>query len=301
MVQIIDNMKNGKKYDGNIKKFGITLNGNNCIVKFNKDNDLTVYTEYIASKLIARLGFQVHTVELGLYKGQVVDIMYDFTSGTNLSLHSFNSTKQSSEGTDIHNKDYTYKDVIYLIDKHLKIDDKSKQDAKVQFWDMFICDAIIGNRDRHGGNWGYLSDGTEYIIAPMYDNGSSLFPGVYKTIKSYKDVTKRKEFLYERTFTFPASLFKVKRPDRSYRSNFYEMFTDLSINNTFKDRVMDIRKRIGCSDIIKITMDIVNEIPIDKIYKRFYIEIIALRYMCIVCQENFDETYDKLEKELEQW
>ena len=25
-----------------------------------------------------------------------------------------------------------------------------------KFWDMFIIDALIGNHDRHNGNWGFL-------------------------------------------------------------------------------------------------------------------------------------------------
>lgn len=46
--------------------------------------------------------------------------------------------------------------------------------------DMMIFDAIIGNRDRHLGNFGYLRDNDtgEYIKpAPLFDNGMSLLYG----------------------------------------------------------------------------------------------------------------------------
>ena len=45
-----------------------------------------------------------------------------------------------------------------------------------RFWDMFIVDALIGNFDRHGGNWGFIKKDNQYRIAPVYDNGSSLYP-----------------------------------------------------------------------------------------------------------------------------
>ena len=43
---------------------------------------------------------------------------------------------------------------------------------------MFIVDALIGNWDRHNGNWGFLynSRTDEMTLAPVFDCGSSLFP-----------------------------------------------------------------------------------------------------------------------------
>ena len=77
-------------------------------------------------------------------------IIKDFTTKGSI-LRSYKSTSQSSEDTDITTKEYTYDDVLYLIGKHTKMSDKNKQKAKVRFWDMFIMDAILGNRDRHRG------------------------------------------------------------------------------------------------------------------------------------------------------
>ena len=49
----------------------------------------------------------------------------------------------------------------------------------------FICDAILGNRDRHAGNWGYLKFSSGYLPAPIYDNGGSLFPNFDSKINEY--------------------------------------------------------------------------------------------------------------------
>lgn len=43
---------------------------------------------------------------------------------------------------------------------------------------MFIVDALLGNFDRHNGNWGILIDEQKQTaeIAPVYDCGSCLYP-----------------------------------------------------------------------------------------------------------------------------
>ncbi len=50
--------------------------------------------------------------------------------------------------------------------------------TKEIFWDMFIVDALIGNTDRHNGNWGFLLNNKtkEISFAPIYDCGSCLNP-----------------------------------------------------------------------------------------------------------------------------
>lgn len=49
---------------------------------------------------------------------------------------------------------------------------------KEKFWDMFIIDGLIGNTDRHNGNWGFLvnTKSNEALFSPIYDCGSSLNP-----------------------------------------------------------------------------------------------------------------------------
>lgn len=250
----------------------------------------------VASRFIQLLGVSCHTVDLALYGDTMVDLIQDFTSGTNLTLHSFKDTKQSSEDTDLGYKEYTYDDVLYLIDKYLKMSDTNKILAKQQFWDMFICDAIIGNRDRHWGNWGYLSSGSDYSFAPLYDNGAGLFPNVHLVIEQYVDAKNRYRFLYDRVFVFPASLFKIRKPDRSYRSNYAEMFSNLSINSIFEERVNTIKSSFSYCEVFTMISGVVPAVPLEMPYRRFYVEIVTLRYMCIVLRMSFDNAYSIVER-----
>ena len=49
---------------------------------------------------------------------------------------------------------------------------------KKHFWKMFVVDALLGNFDRHNGNWGVIvnEQTMKSRIAPVYDNGSCLYP-----------------------------------------------------------------------------------------------------------------------------
>ena len=51
----------------------------------------------------------------------------------------------------------------------------NKRDMLDRFWDTFVIDALIGNKDRHLGNFGLLekADGSLHP-APVYDCGASL-------------------------------------------------------------------------------------------------------------------------------
>lgn len=206
----IDNLKlNGKTYNGNSAKFGVIYKGVDCIVKLPKEV-MSVYSEYVASNFIRSLNIPCQQVGLGTYNSSIVNIIVDFTSNTDLSMHSYKDTKQSIEDKGISEKEYTYSDVLYLLNKHLKMTDVNKTEAKIQFWDMFICDAILANRDRHWGNWGYFSDGTSYKIAPIYDNGASLFPDVDLVINQYITESNRKDFYMKEYLFFRHQFLKLK-------------------------------------------------------------------------------------------
>lgn len=297
MIVITDNMRNGKMYDGNSAKFGISLSGVDYIIKMSKKGGLSVFTEYIASNFIYAVDIPCQIVQLGKYGNEFVDVIKDFTSGTEYTLHSFKETRQSSENTDISNKIYSYKDVEYLIEKHTKMSIDQIERSKRCFWDMFICDAILGNRDRHKGNWGYLSNGINYSFAPLYDNGGCLFPDVNKQINNF--LVDKKSFLESRIFTFPASLFQLRRVIRNkesdYRTNYYEMFSDLRINKVFAERVRYFKSRYSYLDIFNIICSIVRPLGLSYEYTLFYIMITCLRYMCIVLRMDYNKAYNVVE------
>ena len=72
--------------------------------------------------------------------------------------------------------DTEIEDIISVIKENENIIDV--QDTIKNFWQMFIVDSLIGNTDRHNGNWGFIKDkiiGNVYF-SPIYDCGSCLNP-----------------------------------------------------------------------------------------------------------------------------
>ena len=101
-------------------------------------------------------------------------------------------------------------------------------------------------------------------------------------------------------FTFPASMFKIKKLDRSYKTNYYEMFSDLRINKTFAEQVKLIRNNITYRNVLNIMTKIINseQLPINKDIKLFWIEIVTLRYLCIINRVEFNKAFNIVETEV---
>ena len=95
-------------------------------------------------------------------------VLYEFE---NLALSINTDKKIGTELTDII-------EVIEEINKLKRINITIKDNIKEKFWDMFIIDSLIGNTDRHNGNWGLIVNTkiNEAKFSPIYDCGSCLNP-----------------------------------------------------------------------------------------------------------------------------
>ena len=290
---ISDKFRNNALYNGNTDKFGVTVDGVNYIIKEQKkEENSSVFSEYVASRFIKCLNTRVQEVWLGIYEDRVVDIIKDFTK-PGVALRSFGSTRQSSEDTDIaRHTGYTYNEIMILIDKHIKLGVNAKVRVKQQFWRQFILDAILGNRDRHGGNWGYLTNGIVSAPAPIYDNGGSLFPDVAKIISKYSK--NRKKFIMDRSDYFPASIIKKSNiSDKDTRMNYFEALNDLkdipelAVQLDYFRNTLDIDKICRAAYITLVQDN--NIIP--PIYKEFYLYVICTRYLRMVCRHRIETAY----------
>lgn len=137
-------------------------------------------SEYLGSHVYAQLGLPAHETRLGYRDGKLVCACRDFT-GTSLTLYEFSKVKttmddDASTGFEESPSDgsSTYlSDVLATIETAPLL--RAVDGVLDRFWDMFVVDAFIKNPDRNNGNWGVLWDGSSYSLAPVYDNGSSLF------------------------------------------------------------------------------------------------------------------------------
>ena len=199
MVDFSNSIEELNNYKGSEKKKTLIYNGKKYLVKFpdpirEKNKNISyinnAFSEYVGSNIFKIIGFKVQNTILGTYtyngKKKIVCACEDFTDGNHI-LYEFESLALSSNPDKKIETELS--DILEVIEETKKM--IIEDDIKEKFWDMFIVDSLIGNTDRHNGNWGLLvnarSDRAEF--APIYDCGSCLNPMIGdEEIKKLSDV-----------------------------------------------------------------------------------------------------------------
>lgn len=268
------------RYGGSERKLGILINDEPYMLKFQKvtrfgkrNNHLS---EFLGSHIFEILGFDVHETYLGTYKGEAVVACKDFVTN-GYEFVPFNDVGESTIETDKEKYQYTYEDIISLLKKNQKI---TNIDETISiFFEMYIVDALIGNFDRHGANWGFLKKDNKYKLAPIFDNGSCLFPHLVNEDEIKFILNDRKE-INERIYRFPTSQIKLGEGKSSY----FEVISSLKFEECNKALVKIYSK----VDLNKIN-DLIDTLNITKVHKDFYKLMIEERFNKII-----KYSYDKL-------
>lgn len=265
------------EYNGSEKKKTMILDEKKYLVKFPDSNRSpklnisyinNVYSEYIGSKIFELLGINVQKVKLGYYHQD--DRMFyvcaceDFTN-ENTKLIEFEKLENASLDSEGERKDLS--DIKHIIELNTYNIDKTS--FKNFFWDMFIVDCLIGNTDRHNGNFGFIKNikTEELTLAPIYDCGSCLFSTF--TDEKMEDVLNNEGLLRD-CIKNTSSAIKYNGSKIKY----YDFITKLE-NDDCSEALMRMYPRI---DINKIN-DIIDEIScITNIRKKFYKVIIKYKY-----------------------
>ena len=269
------------RYGGSERKLGILINGEPYMLKFQKITQFAKrnnhLSEYLGSHIFELLGFNVHQTYLGSYKNEAVVACKDFVCD-GYEFVPFNDVGESTIETDKEKYQYSYNDIILLLEKNKKI--TSIEETVSIFFDMFIVDALIGNFDRHGANWGFLKKDNEYSLAPIFDNGSSLFPQLVNE-DEMKLILSDEDELSERVYKFPTS--QIKLNDK--KSSYFEVISSLKFNEINKS-LLNIYPKI---DLEKMN-SLFDSLNISNIHKQFYKRMIEERFNKII-----KYSYEKLE------
>ena len=240
-------------------------------------------SEYIGCHIFESVGIPVQKTLLGIYtkdkKQKIVVACKDFASN-GLILQDFASLKNtiidsahSGYGTELD-------DIEKAIEEQSAIDPILLSNW---FWNMFIVDALIGNWDRHNGNWGFLYNPLtdDISIAPIYDCGSCLFPQADEKImqETLEDHVALESRIYER----PLSSIKLNNK----KINYFNFISSLENKNCNK-ALLEILPKINIDSISMI----IDETPfITQLQKDFYKIILVERKKRIL-----DFSYNKLIK-----
>lgn len=257
-------------YSGAERKNQITINGNRYIIKYQKNSEIgLIYnhvSEYLGSHIFELLGIPVQDTQLGTYAGENVVIVRNFCEEGEVLVH-FNDIGESSLEEDKELFQYSYDDIQKMLEENRKL--TRVQETIERFWDMFIVDALNGNFDRHGGNWGFIKKDNKYSMAPVYDNGSSMYPRI-NTDEKILEILNNQEEIDRRIYQFPTSHIKLN----GRKSSYYEVINSLQ----FEECNKALKKIVPKIDFEKIDKLIDSIESISDIRKKFYKTMYRYRY-----------------------
>lgn len=284
MIDFTKAIEELNNYKGSEKKKTLIYENKKYLVKFpdpisEKNRNISyinnAFSEYVGSNIFKLVGFNTQNTILGKYvyneKEKIVCGCEDFTDNDNI-LYEFESLALSTNpdkkiGTEL-------SDILGVVEESKMIDNIK---TKEKFWDMFIIDSIIGNTDRHNGNWGFLLNNKtkEISFAPIYDCGSCLNPMLEDS-----EIEKLSEVELKNLAINSYSC--IKENDKKINYMTY-----------VKSRKNEECNKAICRMFGKINLDEINrfidEIPcMSDIRKEFYKKIIMVRY------EILKEVYKKI-------
>lgn len=273
-----------KAYNGaNGKKIAIEYKGEQYMLKFppsakEKPTELSYtnscFSEHIASSIFNMLGISAQKTMLGTFevngKEKIVcackdfavegKVLYDFCSIKNTVIDS----EHNGSGTEL-------SDILETIEKQQFVEPALLLE---HFWNVFVVDALLGNFDRHNGNWGFIfnsiSQTTE--LAPIYDCGSCLLPQADEKIM--QRVLKDEDELNSRVYQFPTSAIK----QNGRKINYYDFLMEAE-NNEYNEAIVRMAQKIKMDQI----NDFIDKVPyISELQKEFYKKYIGARYEKII-------------------
>ena len=274
----------GRTYNGaNGSKIAISYDGEIYMLKFppsgyGKPTELS-YTnscisEHIASSIFNMLGIPAQETCLGNYtvkgKPKTVCACKDFCSGGK-RLFDFCSIKNTILDSDSNGNGTELDDIMDTIARQQYV---SPDVLRAHFWDVFVADALLGNFDRHNGNWGFLYDDNtgETEIAPVFDCGSCLLPQADE--KVMRKVLSVEPELHARIYQFPTSAIK----QNGRKINYYD-FLNSGKNEDCNDALARIVPRINMEKLVHFIDQVEG---ITELQKKFYKHYISARFDLII-------------------
>ncbi len=278
IIDFTDLPRRKKTYTGaNGSKISVIYNGELYMLKFpvppsrNKEMSYTngCVSEYLGSHIFETVGIPAQETLLGIFrkngKEKVVVACKDFTTDDTV-LQDFASLKNTIIDSEHNGYGTELSDIMTAIEEQQLIDPAQ---LKKHFWNVFIVDALIGNWDRHNGNWGFLYNRKtdEISPAPIYDCGSCLFPQADEKIMQSTLTDPAERDL--RVFQIPLSGIKVG----GEKINYFDFISSLK-NKDCNEALKRILPRID----MKRINDLIDGTPfITDLQKTFFKTILAER------------------------
>lgn len=272
--------KSNTYFGGSEKKLGLIIGGSEYMIKFQKQSEFgkrnNHISEYIGSHIFGMLGFECQETYLGTYGGEQVVACKSFIQG-GYQFVPFNDVGESTLDQDKETYQYSYEDIMQMLRDNSKL--TNVEETVSLFWKLFVVDALLGNFDRHGANWGFLKKDNRYKPAPIFDNGSSLFPNLVDEGLMLNIINSAEE-TGKRIFAFPTSQIKLN----GKKSSYYDVISSLQ----FKECNIALSDIYAKVDLEQIYSFIDNDVLfISGTQKTFYKHMITERFNKIIKESYY--------------
>ncbi len=261
---------NGKYYGGSERKEGISIDGEDYMIKFQKQTAFgkrnNHISEFLGSHIFEICELEAHKTYLGYRAGEEVVACKDFNV-QGRQFVPFNDVGESTLDQDKEAYQYDYEDIMQMLRDNSKL--TNVQETISMFWRIYIVDALLGNFDRHGANWGFIKENNRYTLAPVFDNGSCFFPNLADEAEM-KEIMESEEETDKRIYRFPTSQVKLN----GKKSSYFEVIHSLQFEEC-NDALRYIMSQLDMTEVEKL----IEETPlISEIQKAFYKHILMARY-----------------------
>ena len=227
-------------------------------------------SEYLGSHIFELLGFDAQKTFLGTFEGEDVVACKSFV-GAGEQFVPFNDVGESTLDQDKERYQYEYADIMQMLRNNSKLVDVSGTIA--MFWEMFVVDALLGNFDRHGANWGFVKRNGAYSLAPTFDNGSCLFPALVDEDEMER-VMESEDETAKRVYGFPTSQIRL----RGRKSSYYDVVSSLEFDECNR-ALREVMERMD----LEAAHQLVRSVPnISDRRKEFYCHMLDARYRVIL-------------------
>lgn len=271
MIDFTDLPRRNKTYAGaNGNKIAVVYDGAQYMLKFPAPPKINremryangCFSEYLGSHIFQMAGIPAQETLLGVFtkngRERVVVACKDFTTDGSV-LQDFASLKNTIIDSEHNGYGTELSDIMQAIEEQQAFDPET---LKRYFWDMFIVDALIGNWDRHNGNWGFLyyPETDQMKFAPIYDCGSCLYPQADESImQSVLENASERDY---RIFEVPVSGIR----ENNQKIRYFDFISSLK-NRDCNAALNRMEERINMEEVTAL----VDSTPfISDLQKRFY-------------------------------
>jgi len=269
-----------RAYNGaNGKKVAVLFQGEPWILKFppnvtSRPNEQSYsnscFSEHFGSCIYRLLGIPCQETILGTFvngKNKIVCACKDFTR-PGVRLYDFCSIKNTVIDSETGGTGTELSDILETIERQAFVDPIIVSE---RFWQMFVVDALLGNFDRHNGNWGFLveEDTQSSSLAPVFDNGSCLLPQADDSIM--QRCLEDEDEMNARIYTIPTSMIK----QAGKKINYFDFLHALDMPQGLHMALDQLFPRIQALDFNAL----VDSTPyLTPLQRQFYIEYLTRRF-----------------------